>query len=143
MPRKAPNQVIEHRITFGDLERREFKQTLDLHQKQQRINNIVDGSKAVLYTGGAGVIAWLGYQTWLIVNPNEEKNPTGSNLWDTFIFRMGGMTKDEYVEKIVERNSDEDGNIKGGFWKPIKDFGKWFIGGSDEKFFFWDLNDDD
>lgn len=140
MPRKAPNQVIEHRITFGDLERKEFKQTLDLHQKQQRIDNIVDGSKAVLFTGGAGVIAWLGYQTWLIVNPPEVKNPTGSSLWDSFKFRMGAMSEEEYIEKITERYANEDGELpKGGFFKVLGDFGKWFVGGSDEKFFFWDL----
>jgi len=29
MPRKAPKEVIEHRITFGDYERKELKETLD------------------------------------------------------------------------------------------------------------------
>jgi len=62
MPRKAPNQVIEHRVTFGDLERKEFKQTLDNLQKQQQLNFYADAGKTALYTAGA---VGIGYLTFL------------------------------------------------------------------------------
>tara|TARA_Y100000361_G_C11042130_1_gene280502 strand:+ start:100 stop:639 length:540 start_codon:yes stop_codon:yes gene_type:complete len=55
MPRKAPKEVIEHRITFGDYERKEFKQTLDSFQFK---NNLRTG----LIAGGIGLVAYTLYK---------------------------------------------------------------------------------
>lgn len=55
MPRKAPKEVIEHRITFGDYERKEFKQTLDSLQFK---NNLRTG----LIAGGVGLVAYTLYK---------------------------------------------------------------------------------
>ncbi len=62
MPRKAPNQVIEHRITFGELERREIKQTLDNYQKTQKFKLGADIGKTAAVTAGA---VGIGYLTFL------------------------------------------------------------------------------
>jgi hypothetical protein len=72
MPRKSTDKVIEHRITLGDYERKEFKQTLDAYQLQKNINSAIDGAKIVavgvggyfLYKGliqSSGIIsaAWM------------------------------------------------------------------------------------
>lgn len=55
MPRKAPNDVIEHRITLGDYERKELKETLDSIQLN---NNLRTG----LIAGGLGLVAYLAYK---------------------------------------------------------------------------------
>ena len=62
MPRKAPNQVIEHRITLGDYERKEIKEALDVRDKQVMIDNAVKGGQFVLLSGaivGASYITYL------------------------------------------------------------------------------------
>ncbi len=65
MPRKAPTEVIEHRITFGDYERKEIKEALDINDKQKTVDTVVKGGTAVLVGGtiiGAEYITYLGLQ---------------------------------------------------------------------------------
>jgi len=65
MPRKAPNLnggVIEHRITLGDYERREFKSALDVALDRQKTSMYIEAGKATVY---AGVIATVGYLGFL------------------------------------------------------------------------------
>jgi hypothetical protein len=137
MPRKAPNEVIEHRITFGDFERKELKETLDQIDAFKRTQQIHQAVTNGAYIVGAGAIAWLGYNTWLAVSDiftGDEvgKNQTGGYLWDTIKLRAGAMSVEEYQQSIANRREEEKEKGGGGFWK-------WFIGGSDEKFFFFDL----
>ncbi len=56
MPRKAPNEVIEHRITFGDFERKEFKETLDQFDKFKRTQQIQQMITNGVYVAAAGGI---------------------------------------------------------------------------------------
>ncbi len=137
MPRKAPNEVIEHRITFGDFERKEFKETLDQFDKFKRTQQIQQMITNGVYVAAAGGIAWVGYNTWMLVSDiyNGDavgKNQTGGYLWDTLKFRMGAMSMEEYQKSVEARKAEEQEKGGGGFWK-------WFLGGSDEKFFFWDI----
>ena len=138
MPRKAPSLVQEHRITFGDFERRELKESIDkldsLRQQQITQGYI----KTAAYLGAGGVIAWTGYQTWVlctdIFSGNEVgKNQTGGYLWDGFKRRVGAMTEQKYAESTANRAAEEKEKGGGG------GFVKWLLGGSDEKFFFWEI----
>jgi len=52
MPRKAPKEVIEHRITFGDYERNELRQAINAYQGDKIAENIPN-----YILGGAGLIA--------------------------------------------------------------------------------------
>jgi len=68
MPRKAPDNVTEHRITFGNLER-DF---LDQQLKQDRTNSIIKGVASVgpslglvVIGGGIALGAYAAYQ-WVI-----------------------------------------------------------------------------
>ncbi len=90
-----------------------------------------------VYVAAAGGIAWVGYNTWMLVSDiyNGDavgKNQTGGYLWDTLKFRMGAMSMEEYQKSVEARKAEEQEKGGGGFWK-------WFLGGSDEKFFFWDI----
>lgn len=55
MPRKAPTQVIEHRITLGDYERKELKEALEINNTQTMIESGVTAGSAVLV--GSAVVA--------------------------------------------------------------------------------------
>jgi len=57
VPRKAPDGkgVIEHRITLGDYERREFKQSMDAYQLNRNI-------RTGLIAGGLGLVAYVAYK---------------------------------------------------------------------------------
>lgn len=55
MPRKAPKEVVEHRITLGDFERKEFKQSMDAYQFNHNI-------RTGLIAGGIGLVAYVAYK---------------------------------------------------------------------------------
>tara|TARA_Y100000004_G_C8933540_1_gene421100 strand:+ start:178 stop:531 length:354 start_codon:yes stop_codon:yes gene_type:complete len=60
MPRKSPSQVIEHRISLSDFERREIKQTLDAMQLRSNLDSagrFVVGAAAVAVVGTAAFAA--------------------------------------------------------------------------------------
>lgn len=61
MPRKAPTEVIEHRITLGDYERKELKEALDVRDRQVMIENAIKGSGAVLAVSGLVGSTYLMY----------------------------------------------------------------------------------
>jgi len=53
MPRKATDKVVEHRITLGDYERKEMKETLDSLQLHQNINSAIAAGKVVALGAGS------------------------------------------------------------------------------------------
>jgi hypothetical protein len=64
MPRKAPKEVIEHRITLGDFERKQLEQSVNAYQVDKALENIPN------FLLGAGVglagfgLALGGYTAW-------------------------------------------------------------------------------
>lgn len=75
MARKATDKVIEHRITFGDLERREFKQSMDAYQRNMNFNAGINAGRSVMYAGaavGIGFVAYLGVKVFAAINDNQE-----------------------------------------------------------------------
>jgi len=64
MPRKAPKEVIEHRITFGDFERKELKDAINSYQQDkilENVPNILMGAAGVVV---AGTVAAVGYAVY-------------------------------------------------------------------------------
>lgn len=94
MARKATDKVIEHRITFGDLERREFKQSMDAYQRNMNITAGINAGRAVLYTGaaaGIGIVGYIGIKLYASLNDDFE---TIQDYWNNFWNAVNG-TKDE------------------------------------------------
>jgi len=106
MPRKAPKEVIEHRVTLGNFERNLLVEELaDSKQNQMKVAGInqvgqIAGSGVLLW----GLAAYFGYNLiseikdtiWGITEPIS----TGlSNMWMT---TFGGLTSYEanFVSKI-------------------------------------------
>tara|TARA_Y100000004_G_scaffold134348_1_gene151939 strand:- start:111 stop:647 length:537 start_codon:yes stop_codon:yes gene_type:complete len=75
MARKKVDKVIEHRITFGDLERREFKQSMDSYQLMSKV---AAAEKAIIPLAvtavGAGV-AYIGIKAYSAVNSFFNNDP--------------------------------------------------------------------
>lgn len=96
MPRKPPSQVIEHRLSLSDFERRELKQVIDSYQKNKALENapkLMLGGAAV---GAVALAAYVAYKLYDIVpNPfdltDEEKSAV------KWVFSLGGVLGD--VEK--------------------------------------------
>lgn len=61
MPRKAPKEVIEHRITFGDYERKQLEQIIDAYQKDKVAENIPNYMLGVASLGIAATVGVVGY----------------------------------------------------------------------------------
>lgn len=88
MPRKAPKEVIEHRITLGDYERKQLEQTVNAFQTDkylENVPNILLGAGVVL--GGAGLVIG-GYSAWVWLTGDKFidklKNATFDSLDSVF-----------------------------------------------------------
>jgi len=84
MARRKVDKTIEHRITFGDLERREFKQSMDAYQRNMNLTAGINTGRAILYTGaaaGIGVVAYLAVKLYGEIN---DDTTTIGQYWDDF-----------------------------------------------------------
>lgn len=61
MPRQAPSSVAEQRVTLGNYERTELKQTLDAVQRQMKINSVVRVGQTALTAGAVIGVGYLGF----------------------------------------------------------------------------------
>lgn len=90
MPRKAPKEVIEHRITLGDYERKELKQAIDSYQQDkvlENVPNIMLGAAGVVAAGAAGLVGYALYY-WL------DSVPSITDVWQSF--------KDRFKETVTK-----------------------------------------
>tara|TARA_R100001163_G_C5065964_1_gene204128 strand:+ start:2618 stop:3118 length:501 start_codon:yes stop_codon:yes gene_type:complete len=74
MARRKVDKTVEHRITFGDLERREFKQSMDAYQRNMNLQAGINGGRAVMYAGvaaGIGAVAYLGVKVYAAIQENS------------------------------------------------------------------------
>ncbi len=65
MPRKAPKEVVEHRITLGDFERKQLVQAIDAYQVDkfaENIPNIMLGAAGLGAAGALGLAAYAFYK---------------------------------------------------------------------------------
>lgn len=73
MPRRAPTQIIEHRISLSDFERREFKQTTDAIQLRQSLDSagkFLVGASAVAVVGTTAYFTLRAY-SWVKDIPKD------------------------------------------------------------------------
>ncbi len=61
MPRKAPKEVIEHRITFGDYERKQMEQMIDAYQTDKIVENVPNFMLGIAGLGVAAAFGLVGY----------------------------------------------------------------------------------
>jgi len=61
MPRKAPKEVIEHRITLGDFERKQLVEAIDSYRQDKVLENIPNYFLGVAGIGAAGAIGLAAY----------------------------------------------------------------------------------
>ncbi len=102
MPRKAPKEVIEHRITLGDYERKMISKQLaedDLVKKVQtgaEIGKTVIVGGAVVAVGTLGIIAYREAQGLV-----DKAQDIPSGLWNMAKMQLGLMSMSEFVEASV------------------------------------------
>jgi len=61
MPRKAPKEVIEHRITLGDFERTQLVEAIDSYRRDKVLENIPNYFLGVAGIGVAGAVGLAAY----------------------------------------------------------------------------------
>ena len=67
MPRKAPKEVVEHRITLGDFERKQLVEAIDSYQRDkvlENVPNIMLGTAGLVVAGTAACVGYAVYY-WL------------------------------------------------------------------------------
>lgn len=81
MPRKAPSQVIEHRISMSDYERAQLKEVVAAYNRDkwlENVPNILSASAVTVASVGAVFVGYQFYDTlrqhWGTVASNPLKN---------------------------------------------------------------------
>ncbi len=112
MPRKAPNEVIEHRISLSNFERDLLTRTIEENRNagywRAGISQIgqVAGSGILLY----GLIAYFGYNIMGDLTDGVKKwvDKTSTNLADTIGDALGVPLNTEEADAIINANDRID-----------------------------------
>ena len=115
MPRKAPDNVTEHRITFGNLERA----FLDQQQEQAKTTAILKGvasvgpSLGIIVIGGGVALAAYAFWNWAGLTDLPGKiggaiTGAGTKIGETIL----GTTVEEQVESALGPLGDELNRVK-------------------------------
>lgn len=116
MPRKAPKEVIEHRITLGDYERKMISKQLAEDDLIKKVQTGAEIGKTVLIGAGGialGTLAVTAYREANDLVDTVTDVPAG--LWQTAKFKLGLITLEELVGSIsddVEENEQKSQNRK-------------------------------
>ena len=73
MPRKAPTEVIEQRISFGSFERALLPSMLAARKREAYLNAALYGTVGLAGVATLGVMAWLGIQAYALVGGASEE----------------------------------------------------------------------
>ena len=114
MPRKAPKEVTEHRITLGDYERKMLTKQLN---EDDLLNKAATGAqigKTVAITGAviggtiaAGTIGMLAVSAYREANNLVEgAQDISAGVWSTLKWRMGLISFDDYLQDVQEIVAD-------------------------------------
>jgi hypothetical protein len=99
MPRKAPKEVVEHRITFGDYERKELRDLINSYQQDkilENVPNIMLGTAGLVVAGTVGFVGYALYY-WL------DSVPSISDIWTNVFKAAGGETLRNSVMSAAEK----------------------------------------
>jgi len=124
MPRNAPKEVIEHRITLGDFERKRLDELTSAYNRDKWLENIPQVGLGVGLlgigagiAGGAYIIGKVMSEHWGILNDVFGGNPDGT-FWRAPEQSIGDMLL--FGSKSVETNRDynEDGVVGDAYRDP-------------------------
>ena len=129
MARKKVDKVIEHRITLGDLERREFKQSMDSYQIMSKVAAAEKAIIPIAVTAiGAGAV-YIGIKAYATVNSFLQTDPLevveetvkgwGRAPFDWFKDKTGLDLTPEFLEETVSYTPPQE-KIEGTtfYWPP-------------------------
>lgn len=99
MPRKAPKEVVEHRITLGDFERKQLTEFVDSYQRDKILENVPNmmlGTAALGIAAAAGLVGYALYY-WLdsvpsikdVIDGLRDKLEVGPNKVRDAVEKMG------------------------------------------------------
>jgi len=116
MPRKAPAEIVEHRITLGNKEREALTEAAALARSNARIQAITGISTAGAVVLGAGALAVAGYAFYrwcglpVLSYLADPKNT--SNLWYNYTvlgrYIRDGNTGEAYAKNDARLQSELD-----------------------------------
>lgn len=139
MPRKAPNTVVEQRITLGTFERAQVAQFLEAQRRQAQVDTITSAAEAAVKVTAACAMGWLALETYRIINPPDDAyvNPTGGNIWATIRYRAGAINRQQYDAEVgaANKKAAENAEKRG---RPVGGLIDYLLFGNDGKFFFFD-----
>jgi hypothetical protein len=100
MPRKAPSDVKEHRITLGDFERKQLTQAIDSYQADKILENTTNIVIAGAAVGAVAVGAYVAYQIYNVIPDlfKTDSDQQGGLNWLASWAGFGGQY-DNYVKK--------------------------------------------
>lgn len=118
MPRKAPNQVIEHRISFSDFERDRVKELMQLQKTNSAVKGVTSSIQSVgsLVAGGGllwasvGLVIWFGSGVLL----DKAKNAV-ENTWEYINKEIANPISDFIVDATLEGKPQFDTE----YWRSI------------------------
>lgn len=83
MPRNAPDEVKEHRLTLGSFERGVLTPMLKAQARQDNIKTASNAITGLLAAGAIAGVGFLGVQAWLKINDlKEDAKEMGEKLKD-------------------------------------------------------------
>ena len=112
MPRKAPKEVIEHRITLGDYERKALTKQLAEDDLIKKVNTGTKIGQTVLISGavvGVGILATSAYREAAGLVDTLVDVPTSG--WAYTKYRLGIIGFDELmntVNETVDENTEAE-----------------------------------
>ena len=131
MARKKVDTVQELRITLGDYERRELKQTLDGMQINSYVNTAKNAIVPIGIAGIVGVVGYLGVKAYAAAktiwndNPLETVEETvkeiGRTPFDWIRKATGIDLTPEFLEETIEYDPSNPGPGK-YYWPPTNQY---------------------
>jgi len=130
MPRKAPNQVIEHRISLSNFEREQLLKQFELQRENALYTSGIKSAGSVLGSGALlwGIGLYFGYNLFDKAKENLEGwvDKTSTYIADILTEVTGGLTPreqeffkrafdklDEEIRKLNRQESLDDSAIAG------------------------------
>lgn len=108
MPRKAPKEVIEHRITLGDYERKMISKQLAEDDLIKKVQTGAEIGKTILIGAGGIALGTLAVTAYREANDLVDTiTDVPAGLWQTAKFKLGLISLDELVSSISD-NGDEN-----------------------------------
>lgn len=119
MPRKAPKDVTEHRITLGDYERDRLNKLIEAYNRDKYLENIPNMMLGVAGLGIAATIGFVGYALyyWFDSVPSIKDvitEATGGDIIETAVKGastsfLSNMTREELEAAIAKKRETLEG----------------------------------